>query len=105
MCYEVRLSRKAHRDLAEAIHWLVLNLDKIVDSWQASYDELIARLQLDPGRYARVDENPRPELDLRVATFGKGRQVYLVYFTITSRSVLIYRIRHAARDSLAEDDL
>lgn len=105
MRYEVSLSRKAHRDLAEAIHWLVLNLDEIVDSWQASYDELIARLQLDPSRYAGVDENPRPELDLRVATFGKARQVHLVYFTIASRSVLVYRIRHAARDSLAENDL
>lgn len=105
MPFTVVLSRKAMRDLDNAIDWVARLGAKALQKWEQRYLKAYAALESNPLQYPSADDIAAPDLELRLMTFGQKKHKYRVYFTTAGDTVTIHAIRHAARDSLSEDDL
>jgi plasmid stabilization system protein ParE len=73
--------------------------------WHAGIEAAIGRLATEADRWPQADEAGDLGIDLREMLHGRQRQVYRVLFTIDGDTVNVLRVRHAAQDRLAEDDI
>ena len=105
MPYRVILSRTAKRDLRETEEWLAERDLTTLRRWQLRFRVSVSQLSEDPTVFPEADEAAEFGVDLRMLAFGKRPHVYKVLSTISGSDVNIACVRHAARDSLSEDDL
>lgn len=105
MSFNVTYTRKSLRALEKATDWVAQLGAATLQKWQRRYQTAYASLESDPHRFAAADDCDIPGLELRQLTFGQKKHKYRVYFTIAGDAVTIHAIRHAAQDSLSEDDL
>ena len=75
------------------------------DRWLIAIQTTIARLATDADRYPEADEAADLGIDLREQLHGRRPHVYRILFTIIGDTVNVLRVRHAAQDRLAEDDV
>jgi len=55
-------------------------------------------------QWPEADEAAELDRNVRCWLFGRGRHVYRILFTINGQTVNVLRIRHAAQDSLTDND-
>ena len=106
MTFKVELTRRAIRDLREQYAWWSQHGRVEAEKWQSRFlRTVVEKLESSASVYPVADEAEASGVDLRMMSYGKGRQVYRVLFTIVADTVYIQRIRHAAQDALGPDDL
>lgn len=75
------------------------------DRWLARVEDAILKLAHDAEQWPEADEAALFGKDVRCRLVGRGPHVYRILFLIHADEVNIIRVRHAAQDYLAEDDL
>ena len=106
MTFEVLTSYHADRDVEDVALWLYRNISPAAAArWQDRIQASIDSLAVHPERCPEADEVASLNLDLRVLLSGRCPHVYRILFRIVGQSVLVYRVLHAARDSVKFGDL
>lgn len=105
MAFQISFTRKALSDVMVAEKWVVEVGKGSLARWRTKFYRAIEALERDPNPYALSDEAERFGKPVREWHFGKYPHIYRIFFTIEGTSVVIHRLRHAAQDSISEDDL
>ena len=106
MAFRVEFTRKAHRDVEEQLAWWSRRGRAAADRWHTQFlVRVIAALEANPHCYPQADEAADLGIDLRVMPYGRRRQVYRVLFTVEGERVVVHRVRHAAQDRIAGEDV
>lgn len=106
MKYQVRLTDKAEQDVVGVLEWFRDQSATAADGrWLAQLLEKITTLETAPARCPLAAEADELGVEIRQLLFGKRRGTYRILFEIDGRTVQILRIRHSARDAVAERDL
>jgi plasmid stabilization system protein ParE len=104
MSFRVVLTRKAAREVSEHYDWLAKRSRAGADRWRESLREAIESLQENAERCPEAPEAEYLE-GLRQLLHGRRRQVHRILFEIRCDTVVILRVRHAAQDWVAPEDL
>jgi plasmid stabilization system protein ParE len=105
MPFLVVFQPRARSDIAATIAWLARNSKAAAARWRTGLLRIVENLETNPHRYAEAEEAVDLGVDLRQLLYGRRRNVYRILFTIDGQTVNIHRVRHAARDRLAPDDI
>jgi plasmid stabilization system protein ParE len=100
MVYDVKLSRRAERDLYELYEFLDTSHSPSARRWFNRLEEAIYNLERSPRRCPSAHEAQKIERPLRHFLFGNKPHIYRVLFEINELTgvVLVLTIRHGARD-------
>ena len=106
MVRTVRIRRRATADLVEIARFIAetVSLSSAV-RWRRRIDEVINSLAQDADLWPEADDPAGLGSKLRCRLFGRRRHVYRILFVIVGQTVSVLRVRHAAQDSLTDDDL
>lgn len=105
MSHTLTISARAMADIRATVAWLSQRSSSAAARWHGSVLAAIRTLADNPERCPLADEAVALGVDLRQMLYGRRRNVYRVLFTIDGQTVNILRVRHAARDQLAPDDI
>ena len=107
MSFEIVIKPRAEWDIRKEVTYLMRERNsRAVRKWQAQVIRFRSQLAIDPHRYPQADEAEDLGLDLRELIIGGKRgTAYRVLFTIVGNSVIVQRVRQAARDRLTDEDL
>ncbi len=105
MAFQVVFRPRARSDIAATVAWFARTSPAAAARWRAGLLRIVENLETDPNRYPAADEAADLGVDLRQLLYGRRRNVHRVLFTIEGQTVNILRIRHAAQDQLASDDI
>ena len=106
MAFEVVFLRRAQRDIEAGVVYRARYSAAVASRWRtALVTNATGALEDDPYRYPVADEATDLGMDLRELSFGRGRNVYRVLFTIDGETVNVHRVRHAAQDRLTDGGL
>lgn len=106
MTREVFFTRRAEADVEEAVGFYHSRSATVAARWLDELRSVVARIEDNPESYARSPENNRFPVELRQANFGAGRKpTHRAIFTVREKEVVVYAVRHLARDVLSDDDL
>ena len=72
--------------------------------WHDAIYSAIMTLSQNAEQWPEADEAVELGRNVRCRLFGRGRHMYRILFTIDDQTVNVLRIRHAAQNSLTEDD-
>ncbi len=106
MKYQVRLTEKAERDVAEVLAWF--RQQSAVEAggkWLSRLMGLLEKLETMPQRCAIAAEAEEVGMEIRELHFGKRRGTYRLLFQIQGPVVYILRVWHSARDAVSRHDL
>ncbi len=78
---------------------------KSSDRWTNQIQSTLDSLDFQAERWPSADDPGLDGTGIRVRLMGRRPHVYRILFLVANDRVLVYRIRHAAQDSLGEDDL
>jgi len=105
MPHQVRITGRAHADVAETLARKTQDSPQAAARWHAALLDKVQTLEDHPERCPEAAEATTLGIDLRELLFGKRRSVYRILFTIEGDTVNVLHIRHAARDWLNPEDL
>jgi len=105
MTYEVRLLRRAKKDLDESYNWAANHASRTAALWLIRFERAISTLESHPQRCAIALESKILKREFRELHFGRRPNVFRVVFTIEGSLVRIFRIRRASRRRLTRHDL
>jgi len=92
-------------DIRSVVAWQAQRSPQAAARWQAGVLAAIRSLVNNPERCPVADEAADLGIDLRELLHGRRRNTYRILFTIEGQTVNILRVRHAAQDRLASDDV
>lgn len=102
----VYLSPGAYTDLREIVRFISQNVSSgSASRWQARIESAIDRLTTEADQWPEALEATALGIDLREMLHGRRPHVYRVLFTISGNRVTVQRVRHAAQNQLAGDDV
>jgi len=95
MVYQVRLTRRALRDLAHIYQHIQVEVSLQASEWFAGLEEAIYSLEQHPKRTPTIPEDSK----LRHLLYGKKPRVYRIIYAVVERAhiVDVLHIRHSAR--------
>ena len=105
MPFQVIFRPRAELDIAAAMTWRARSDPAAGIRWRAGLLRVVENLELRPASYPVADEAADLGIDLRYLLYGRRRDVYRILFTIDGQTVSVHRVRHAAQDRLAADDV
>ena len=107
MAFTVVFRPQARSDVQNIVDWMVSNgMRAAAARWRTGLLTTVAsNLETDPHRYSLADEATILGINLRYLLYGRRRQVYRVLFVIEGQTVNILRVRNAAQDFLASDEV
>lgn len=105
MTFQVVFRPRAESDIAATVAWLARTSSAVAARWRTGLLRIVENLETDPNRYPVADQAADLGVDLRQVLYGRRRNVHRVLFTIEGQTVNILRVRHAAQDQLAPDDI
>ena len=106
MTWTVILRPRARADIRITAEWFGNRSRAAEVRWRNRLLRAFDDLERDPFRYPVADETMRLGVEIRELLIGRRRGiVHRVLFTVETDTVTIHRIRHAAQDHLAEDEL
>ena len=73
--------------------------------WRDQVETAIRALANDADQWPEAEEAEPLGRDLRCRLIGRRRHIYRILFTINENTVTVHQVRHAAQDSVTEDDL
>ena len=98
MVYQVRLTRRALRDLAHIYDYVQAEVSAQASSWFDGLEKVIYSLE----RYAKRGPIAPEDRKLRHLLYGRKPHVYRIIYEVKKRSsrVDVLHIRHGARDKI-----
>jgi plasmid stabilization system protein ParE len=107
MAFQIEILPAALVDAEEALGWWKEEAPAKAPEWYHGLLNAIASLEEFPSRCPVAhDESNALGLEIRKLLYGKGQQVYRVYFRITAEGIVrVLRIRHTSRDRIEPDGL
>lgn len=104
MIFRVEITRNAAREIEERYEWLAAHSVSAADRWRESLLEAVESLENNPERYGEAPEAAyRP--GLRQLLHGRRRHIDRVLFEIRRGTVIVLRVRPAARDQLDPEEI
>ena len=100
MSLHVQAVPKAFRDMRSHAAFIAS-----ADRWRLRIVEAMTKLADQAERWPLVEDPGMADLKLREAILGRRPHVYRIWYDFDDERIVVYRIRHAAQDDLAEDDL
>ena len=104
---QVIVTGPASNDIEAAFHWW--NANRSTDQanrWYVRIQAAIRSLSDAPERCAFAREHDLIPQGLRQLLFGLGRHpTHRIVFAIDDGTVIVFRVRHVAQDSLTHDEL
>ena len=104
MKYGVVITPLALAEVQEAYEWLVDRAPHAAEQWRESLLKAVQTLEKFPKRCGLAPECERFRRDIRQLLHGKRRGIYRILFEIRADTVVVLRVRHAARGFLDEDE-
>ena len=105
MVYSVQIGNLARRDMAGLFSYITDTVSLVsANRWSTEIIKRIRTLAYQPERFPLDDQAVDLDFELRVMLHGNKRHVYRILFTIDGQTVNVLRIRHAAQDSLTDND-
>lgn len=105
MAFQVIYRPRAEADITAAVTWLARHNAAAAARWRTGLFRIIENLETNPTRYPIAEESVDLGLELREMLYGRRRGIYRILFTIEGETVNVLRVRHAAQDRLATDDI
>src|SRR5262245_39552736 len=105
MSFRVEFARRAIREIDEQVDWLAERSQAAAERWREGLLAVVKSLEENPERCPEAPEAEWYGPGLRQLIHGKKRSAHRVLFEIRGEVVVILRVRHAARDYLAPEDL
>lgn len=106
MEFLVRISPSALADAETAYLWIQERDPDMADKWFNGLLEAIDSLDRLPARCPVAAESEELGMEIRQLLYGKSKRFrYRILFGISETEVIVYRIRHTARQYLTEDDI
>lgn len=107
MAFRVEILPAALSDAEEALLWWKEYAPALAAGWYHGLLDTIASLQELPARCpVALEESAALDIEIRKLLYGKGKQVYRIFFRITAEdAVCVLRIRHTSRDDFQPDEL
>ena len=106
MSHTVVLQPKADADVRNNAVWLRRYFsERTADRWLRGVRRAIDALARRAEQYPEADEAGELGIALRCKLHGRRPHVFRILFLVTDDSILVLRVRHAAQDRIAEDDL
>jgi len=103
--YRLIIQPPAFDDLDEAYQWISARAPEAAGRWFSGFVEALNSLTTSPDRCGLASENDAVEPEIRQLLYGRRRGVYRVLFVITGDEVRVLHIRHAARGTMAAEEL
>jgi len=102
---EVRVLRVANGDLQRISDSIRIRVsDESAKRWNSKLLAAIEDLAISADQHPEADEALVTGRDVRMRIVGKYRHFYRILFSINAGRVIVHRVRHAAQDTLTEDD-
>lgn len=107
MTYRVVFTQRASQEMDAAADWWAAHRSpQQAARWYAGFSDAIFSLFESPERCPLARENGRFPYEMRELHYGLGSHpTHRAVFTVRPDVVLVFAIRHAAQEDLAEDDL
>jgi plasmid stabilization system protein ParE len=105
MALSVRVTRRALREIDEALAWLSERSRAAAARWHAQLLEAFRSLENNPERCALAPESEWYSGEIRQLLHGKRQGVYRILFEVRGDTVYILRVRHSAQALLEPGDL
>ena len=94
MSFEVEITPAAEAEYQAAYDWLAEQTDQHAPLWFNVLRDALLNFGENPARCPRSNPNG----DMRYLLFGDKRHAYKIHFKIRGNTVVVYSIRHAARN-------
>lgn len=108
MKFEVRTSRRAQRDIREAVAWYRERSGsaEVAGEWVDGVQSAIHSLAENPDRCHLAHETERFDQDVRELLYGSGRRkTHRVLFQVEGSVVNVIAVRHFAQRDFTPDDM
>lgn len=107
MTYRVIVTARAKVDIREAVDWWRENRSaEQAQRWLEKIEKTLRSLSKSPERCPLAPEADLAEGGLRQLHYGVRRKTtHRIVFVIDDRDLVIFRVRHIARDDLKAEDL
>lgn len=106
MSWTVILLPRAKADIRSVGEWFGSRNRRAESRWYAQMLRVVEKLSTNPGHHPQAEDNFNADIDLRELIVGRRRGiVHRILFTIDEQIVYVHRVRHAAQDTLSEEDL
>lgn len=97
MKYRVLLTKRFARHSRDMGDYIATNYPQRAISWIEEVEAKVLKLDLFPESHPYARENESHDIELRQLVFGRGRDEYMVIFTVKESDVVVLDIRHASR--------
>lgn len=105
MPHALQIFPRAMADIRAAVAWRSQRSPSAAARWHAGLLAAIRSLANNPERCPLADEAADLGWDLRELLYGRRQNLYRILFICDGQTVNILRVRHAAQDRLAPDDV
>lgn len=107
MTYIVLLTKRAKEQLEGAVRWWAEHRSAATaQRWYDGFLQALLALENNPERCPIARENDAFPYEIRQLAYGLGRRVtHRAVFTIGDNTVVVFTIRHLAREGIAPDEL
>jgi plasmid stabilization system protein ParE len=106
MAFSVEITRRALREIDQALGWLTQRSPGAAARWHRQLLEAISTLKANPNRCPLAPEDEwYAGGELRQLLSGKRQGIYRILFEVRGTTVYILRIRHSAQDLLPPGEL
>jgi len=97
MAYRVRLTPEAEADIEALYRGLIARTPLRGAEWFNGMIDAIESLASRPQRCPLAPETPFFQEEIRQLSYGRGRGVHRILFTIKDGSVVVLHVRHGVR--------
>ena len=106
MAREIEIEPIAYRDIRSHAVFITVRVSATsAEHWKTRIVAAVNSLAEQPERWPFAEDPGLEGLGMREATMGRRPHVYRILYDFDRDRVIVHRIRHAAQDSLDEDDL
>jgi plasmid stabilization system protein ParE len=103
--YAIYIYPRAMADISAAVNWRAQRSAMAAGQVHTGLLRSIRTLANNPERCVEADEAADLGIPLREFHYGRRRNIWRILFTIDGQTVNVLRVRHAAQDRLASDDI
>lgn len=107
MVYRVEVAQAAEAELEALYFWVVSRARSQGAAWFNGLERAVLALNEYPERCPVAPESAEPDRPIRVLRYGRKPHVYLVFFTVDTRTrvVRVLHVRRGARQPPTPEDL
>ena len=102
--YRVIIQPEAEQGIKQAYYWVSKYSPRQARQWLEGIYQAVMSLGKMPLRCSLAFENSFFEEEIRQLLYGKGKDTYLILFTVVGDEVQVLHVRHASQEPLSPND-